>query len=270
MTGHTFIDIAADSRLDMQPPPRARRNWALFLDIDGTLLDLAASPGAVRMPPSLPRLLESIAALLDGALALVSGRAIADIDRLFAPLRLPAAGQHGGEVRPRAGGIARHMRAEGAIDDAVREHVERLARLAPRIRVEDKGLSIAFHYRDAPPLREWLRRNLLTIAQAAASPLRVMEGRMVWELLPVGHDKGSGIEVLMRAPPFIGRMPVFLGDDVTDEDGCLAATRFGGHALRVGPRRVLDRPIVFADPAAVRHWLATLPAMLLAADACRT
>lgn len=270
MTSRAYIDIAVDSRLDRRSPPRAARDWALFLDIDGTLLDIASTPESVRMPPSLPRLLESIAALLDGALALVSGRALADIDRLFAPLNVAAAGQHGGEVRPRAGGAARLVRAEGAVDDEVREQVRRLARLAPRIRIEDKGLSIAFHYREAPPLREWLQRSLLAIAQSASSPLRVMEGRMVWELLPVGHDKGTAIETLMRASPFAGRVPVFVGDDVTDEDGCLAATRFGGHALRVGPRRVRDRPIVFTDPADVRKWLATLPAMLLASDACRT
>ncbi|MBL8701929.1 MAG: trehalose-phosphatase [Alphaproteobacteria bacterium] len=270
MTTHAFIDIAAESRTDARVPPRAGRDWALFLDIDGTLLDIASTPGSVRVPPSLPRLVETIAGLLDGALALVSGRAIADIDRLFDPLALPTAGQHGGEIRPRAGGVARRVRAESAIDDHVRAGIERLARQAPRIRVEDKGLSVAFHYRYAPQLREWLHRHLERIATTAASPLRILEGRMVWELLPVGHDKGTAVDEFMRAPPFLGRVPIFVGDDVTDEDGCLAAIRHGGHALRVGPRRVLDRPIAFADPGAVRHWLAQLPAMLLAPDACRT
>lgn len=250
-------DAGPREHADLRPPPPAT-DWALFLDLDGTLLDLAATPDTVEVPPHLVRDLERAAARLGGALAIVSGRRIEDVDGLLRTASLTVAGQHGGELR-RAGepGI-RRAQAQAVLAVEAREHIARAASQWPGAIVEEKELGLAVHYRLAPWARDALGRAVGDVAAASGGGLRVLDADHVWEVMPTAFDKGTVLEALMHIPPFLGRRPVFVGDDVTDEDGFAAALRLGGMALRVGER--LDRasatPQVFADAAAVRAWLA--------------
>lgn len=229
-------------------------NWALFLDVDGTLLELADSPGAVRVGDAHRDLLASLARVTRGALALISGRSIGDLDALFAPLRLPAAGQHGIEVRLADGSLAR--RAAPA-DASLRDAAARLRQLQeshPGVFLEDKGVTLALHYRHAPALEPALRDALQAVLRGLGARWELQEGKFVFEIKPAGMDKGTAIAEFMRHAPFAGRTPVFLGDDLTDERGFEYMARCDGHAIKVGPgtsraRWRLD------DPAAARAWL---------------
>ncbi|HYD98108.1 MAG TPA: trehalose-phosphatase [Alphaproteobacteria bacterium] len=238
-------------------PPGPFEGWALFLDVDGTLLDIAPEPDAVAVPPNLAAVLAALSARLGGALALVSGRAVADLDRLFLPLVLPAAGQHGGELRRAAGGPVERAGREPGLD-AVQAAARGFAAGCPGILVEDKGTSVAVHYRDAP----WAAPNLLDALERAVAPagerLHIMRGKMVLEVKAKGTDKGAALRAFMTAPPFAGRVPVFIGDDVTDRDGFRAAEALGGHGVEVAPRPTGAARFRLDDPAAVRAWLAGL------------
>lgn len=238
-------------------PPAPSPHWALFLDIDGTLLDIAATPDTVDVPPTLVGDLMRIARRLDGALALVSGRRVADADRILRAGSITVAGQHGGELRRAGDATIRRATGLDALTSDARGHVARAASQWPGVILEEKELGIAVHYRLAPWARDALGREVAEIAAASGGGLRVIDGDRVWELVPAGFDKGTAIETLMSAPPFAGRRPVFIGDDVTDEDGFAATLRLGGIALRVGERRAEQSiaPRAFSDAAAVRIWL---------------
>lgn len=237
---------------DAALPPFAA-HWAFFLDIDGTLLDLADRPDAVRAGQDVHRLLEALQRGTGGALALISGRAVDDIDRLFAPSRFPAAGQHGVERRDAAGqlhqyGIAASPMRSEAI--GLREIVARHDGLL----LEDKGHSLALHYRLAPQLEGEAQSALRDAAARLGGEYEVLQGRMVVELKPSGRDKGKAIGEFMREPPFAGRTPVFIGDDRTDEYGFGVVNRLGGHTVKVGAGASTARHRV-AAAAAVREWL---------------
>jgi len=225
----------------------------LFLDLDGTLLDIAATPQGVEVHPTTVPTLARLSRGLAGALAILSGRAIADIDRLLAPLRLPAAGQHGAELRlDPAGPIER-----AAFPPRPHDWDARLAALAREhtgLLLEDKGLGVAVHYRNAPAAEPTVRRVLRGLVDGAQG-FALKSGKCVWEILPRGCDKGAALRRLMAAPPFAGRLPVVLGDDVTDEDAFRAAVALGGHAVRVGPPSAAATATL-AGPRAVRDWLA--------------
>jgi trehalose 6-phosphate phosphatase len=233
-------------------PPYSER-WALFLDIDGTLLDIARTPDSVAADARKLELLEKLRDAAGGALALISGRPVSNIDRLFAPLRLPLAGQHGVERRDAAGRVHREP-----VD------ATRLRRAAAPIRAfaeshrglvfEDKGYSVALHYRLAPLQREPARELVEAAAAELGSAFEVQHGKMVVELKPAGRDKGIAIEEFMREPPFSGRLPVFIGDDVTDEHGFRAVNRLGGHSVKVGEGESCARWRI-GDAPAVRAWL---------------
>jgi trehalose 6-phosphate phosphatase len=238
------------------------RPLALFLDVDGTLLDIRSRPEDVVVPADLRPMLESAWQSLDGAMALVSGRAIADLDRLFAPLRLPAAGQHGIELRLDPEGEAEIMPAR-AIDPALRLAVEAVARRHPGVELEDKGMTLAVHYRAVPPVGRFLGRDLRRLLAASGEGFMLGRGKMVFELRDSGYSKADAVEAFLARPPFAGRLPVFVGDDITDEDGFEAVERHGGIAMPVGEvhrqsGRRRDRSSTFAEPADVRNWLATL------------
>lgn len=229
-------------------------DWAFFLDIDGTLLDIVARPDAVRINPGELTLVENLARCAGGAAAVVSGRPIRRIDELFAPLRLPAAGQHGAERRDARGGMHRvRFPAEG-LQRAARE-IESFARSHPGLVFEDKGWSVALHYRLAPQLAGAAQAALREAAAALGAAFEVQAGKMVVELKPAGCDKGLAIEQFMAEPPFAGRTPVFLGDDVTDELGFRVVNRLGGHSVKVGEGDTAARWRL-SDPAAARAWLA--------------
>jgi trehalose 6-phosphate phosphatase len=246
------------------------RPWALFLDVDGTLLDISETPGGVTVPPGLAATLETVRGGLQGALAFVSGRAIADLDRLFTPLRLPAAGQHGSEIRLSPDSPVACL-ATAPIREALRHELAAITAAFPGAEMEDKGRTIAVHYRRAPGAAEPLTQCLRRIVQANETPLILTYGRKVLELRDAGHSKATAVHEFMRHPAFEGRVPLFVGDDVTDEDGFIAVEQYGGTALAVGTVHRPRRETAFAGPADVRTWLAHLSKTLAAGvEICRT
>jgi trehalose 6-phosphate phosphatase len=235
-----------------RPPFDIRCAW--FLDIDGTLLDIAAIPSAVKSAPSDTRLVTGLYAQTGGALALISGRSIHGIDGLFAPLHLPAAGQHGIERRDARGRIHRHPFPEDALRRAAAE-IHSFAAKHEGLVFEDKGASLALHYRLAPQLAGAVHAVVRKAAQHFGDGVEVQTGKMVAELKPSGRDKGIAIDEFMHEIPFRGRVPVFLGDDLTDEHGFHVVNRLGGHSVKIGPGTSAARWRL-RDAAAVREWLA--------------
>jgi len=206
---------------------------AYFLDLDGTLVDLAVTPGAVRLRADLPALLTHLQRASGGALAIISGRAIADLDRLFGGRRYPAAGQHGYERRDARGRRTARALSRHALAGA-RQGLAFLARMHPGLEFEDKGASLALHYRRAPRHAALARRAVQAVHGALGSRFVVTTGKCVVELTPAGRNKGSAIAAFMRERPFAGRTPIFVGDDRTDEHGFRVVNRLGGCSVKVG------------------------------------
>ena len=236
----------------MQTPPRLRSDAALFLDFDGTLVGIAETPEAIEVPQGLVALLTDIHDWLDGALAVVSGRQIDVLDRFLAPLRLPAAGEHGVQRRDATG----NMREQTPPDlQAVLDVANHLAGNYPDLLVERKHAAVALHYRRAPQLESLCRNALLGII-AKEPRLELLHGKAVFEVKPAGVNKGIAIDEFMNEPPFAGRMPVFAGDDTTDESGFAIVQPRGGVAIKVGAGPSLARHRL-ESPLAVFEWLAT-------------
>jgi trehalose 6-phosphate phosphatase len=233
-------------------PPYAA-NWAFFLDIDGTLLDIEGHPDHVRIGRAELDLVDGLHRATGGALALVSGRPLAGIDVLFDPLKLPIAGQHGAERRDGDGRRHRHQFPVEALHRAatpVRKFVARNEGLI----YEDKGASVALHYRLAPQLEAAARRVVENAVKSAGGAVEMQVGKMVFELKPAGCDKGKAIEQFLSDAPFVGRTPVFLGDDVTDEFGFRVVNRLKGHSIKIGAGTT-DARWRLANPAAAKAWL---------------
>jgi trehalose 6-phosphate phosphatase len=233
--------------------PRFSRDWALFLDVDGTLLDIAPHPAAVRVDAGLRQLLGRLCSASGGALALVSGRSVADVEALFAPLELCVAGQHGAERRDFAGRLHRQVRQPAGL----RVAAERLGRFAadrPGLVIENKGLNIAVHYRNAPGYERELADELARVLAELGEDFELQAGKMVFEVKPAGQSKGAAIAQFMREAPFKGRLPVFVGDDLTDESGFATTNKLGGHSIKVGAG---DSAASWRlpDPEGVRSWL---------------
>jgi trehalose 6-phosphate phosphatase len=229
--------------------------WCLFLDVDGTLLEFAETPDGVTVSAELIAQLDGLRTALAGAVALVSGRSVVQLDRLFAPLRLPVAGVHGLERRD-AGGNLQHYPVDAIKLAAAREALHTVAAAHPGLVLEDKGGALALHVRGAVALERLARSNAGRIAAQLGAGYQVLEGYRVFEIKPVVPDKGTAIESFLAERPFAGRMPVFLGDDVTDRDGFELVTRRGGISIAVGPR--VSAPWKLADVRAVRQWLSGL------------
>ena len=240
------------------PLPSANlRDIAVLLDIDGTILDIAPTPGAVIVPASLRQALTRLSRETGGALALVSGRPLGDIDLLFAPLRLPAIGGHGAEIRPSPhdGPETEHVHQ---LDGGLRNRLAELAVGAPGVLVEDKGYSLAVHYRLAPEQEGRVKEAVAAIqADWPQEPIEVLPGKSVVEIKPAGFHKGAAIRELMRHKPFAGRRPVFVGDDTTDESAFAVMPEFNGVGFSVG-REVPGTAHCFAAPSDVRRWLERL------------
>jgi trehalose 6-phosphate phosphatase len=242
------------SQIPLPPPPEA----ALFLDVDGTLLELAPTPESVVVSRDTRSLLEDCARSLSGAVALISGRRLADLDRLFAPLCLPAAGVHGLERR-QPGGTWVQPELPAGWREALLGPLQAFARRHPGLSLEDKGTALALHYRGAPAEQAAAEAMAEHLLQSSNLPTRLLRGKMVLEFMPVGSDKGQAIEAFMREPPYRDRTPVFIGDDVTDEAGFEAVNALGGCSLRVGglagsaARHSLDD--VHAVHTCLRRWL---------------
>jgi trehalose 6-phosphate phosphatase len=235
-------------------PPAAETGWAYFLDVDGTLLDIAETPGSVHVDAALLDLIARLYKASDGAVALISGRALSDLDERLGMLRLPMAGQHGLERRDVAGRLWMHApppEAKCAIKAALATALER----HPGLLLEDKGLTLALHYRRAPRLAGYAHRMMAQLAAGAGSTLELQKGKRVVELKPAGIDKGTAIGEYLAELPFQGRRPVFIGDDANDEHGFAEINRAGGVSIKVGPGRSCGR-YRLANVAAVRNWLA--------------
>ncbi|MBI1966307.1 MAG: trehalose-phosphatase [Betaproteobacteria bacterium] len=244
------------------PRPRASGTWAFFLDIDGTLIEHAERPDAVRADPAVLQLLAGLRAAAGGALALISGRPVAAIDSLFSPLRFPVAGLHGVERRDALGKLHSHSIAEKPL----RRAAGRLAASATRhagLIFEDKGLALALHYRQAPQLEEVAHGIAASVAVELGDGFELQRGKMVIEIKPGGRDKGVAIEDFLREVPFHGRTPVFVGDDLTDEYGFSVVNRLGGYSIKVGAGETAARWRL-ADAASVRGWLVQCAAALRA------
>jgi len=241
------------------PPalPEPSDDWALFLDVDGTLIEIADAPDDVSVDPAMIDILAKLARRFDGALALVSGRELETIDRLFRPLRLTAAGLHGLERRPPGGEIERSEAPNGPLD-RVREALRAFAAGDARLLVEDKGLTVALHYRRAPDRAGDVLSLAELLADDVGALLAVQRGKMVVEFRPRGPHKGDVVDRFMAEPPFAGRVPVFIGDDVTDEDGFAAVNRRHGHSVRVGPAETTEARWRIASVGELCRWLAAL------------
>ena len=233
------------------PPPQP--DWAYFFDIDGTLVDLADLPTGTRPDSVIQRLIEASYRSAGGAVALISGRSIADIDRMFPGRPFPAAGQHGMERRDATGRVSRHAFPSHELDGVRRRLADAVAR-HPGLFLEDKGLSLAVHYRRAPRLAAYVHRLVHKLVTPLGTRYCVLPGKRILEVKPAGKDKGVAVQEFMQEAPFRGRTPVFVGDDVTDEFGFKTVNRLDGHSIKVGPGRTVARWRL-GDVEAVRAWL---------------
>lgn len=227
--------------------------WAYFLDIDGTLLELAPSPDEIHVDEQLAQLVERLHAWTGGAVALITGRSIADVDRIFPLQGMAIAGQHGVELRTPDGHLSvHHAPLEGL--EAVRNRLAKVTERHPELLAEFKGVSVALHYRAAPRLAGYAHRLIRKLQSNFLPGHVVQRGKRVVELKPAGKDKGIAITELMQEAPFAGRLPVFLGDDSTDELGFTVVNELGGHSIKVGkgPSSASWR---LENVAAVRRWL---------------
>src|SRR6202521_4062133 len=230
---------------------------AILLDIDGTLLDLAPTPREVWVPPGLTKTLTGLLARSSGALALVSGRSLNDIDLIFAPDQFPAVGGHGAEMRLSTDSEAVATHAP-PMDRELKRRLAAIAKLSPGILLEDKGYSLALHYRLAPHAEKAIYEAVSLIrADLPNAPIEVLPGKCVCEIKHSGFTKATGVLELMAHEPFGGRRPIFIGDDVTDEAVFGIIPDLGGLAFSVG-RRAAGVTGHFDEPRDVRAWLASL------------
>lgn len=256
-------DLAPDMESSPSPVPAPRSlvphlgETAILLDIDGTLLDLAPTPREVWVPPGLAKTLGRLLERTSGALALVSGRSLNDIDLIFAPDQFPAIGGHGAEMRISADSEAVAAHAP-PMDKELKRRLAAIAKLSPGILLEDKGYSLALHYRLAPHAEKAIYEAVSLIrADLPNAPIEVLPGKSVCEIKHSGFDKASGVQELMTHEPFRGRRPLFIGDDVTDESVFAIMPDLKGLAFSVG-RRAQGVAGHFDEPSDVRAFLARL------------
>ena len=219
---------------------------ALLLDLDGTLLDFAPTPMAVIVPPTLKLTLARLCGELSGALAVITGRPVDQIDTLLPGIVPVVAGEHGGAIRP-APGAALQRPDLPSVPAALLTEAEAFAARHPGVLLEPKARGFAVHYRLAPASGPAVADAIAAWVSPLAAEFEALPAHMAWELRPRGATKGTAVAAIMALPDFTGRLPVFIGDDVTDEDGMVAARRMGGAGLFV--------PEAFGTPAAVRDWL---------------
>jgi trehalose 6-phosphate phosphatase len=230
---------------------------AILLDIDGTLLELKPTPREVFVPEGLSATLNGLREKTSGAMALVSGRSLNDIDLIFAPDQFPAVGGHGAEMRLGSSDEAVAVHAP-PLDKELKRRLATIAKLSPGILLEDKGYSLALHYRLAPHAEKAIYEAVSLIrADLPNAPIEVLPGKCVCEIKHSGFTKATGVRELMTHVPFRGRLPVFVGDDVTDESVFAIMPDFGGLAFSVG-RRAQGVAGHFDEPRDVRAWLARL------------
>ncbi len=236
----------------MNAPPAPSLDWCLFLDVDGTLVELAATPYEVRVDDALKSLLGEVAVRLGGGVALVSGRSIEYLDELFSPLRLPCAGLHGVERRKSSGAMSGASFHDSHLDRA-RTALGTLVQSHPGTLLEDKGRTIAVHFRLAPQFAPEVREKVAAVAAVLGTNYHVQAGDMMLEIKPRGFDKGGAVKAFLQEPPFSGRTPVYVGDDLTDLFGFKVVDDCSGISVAVGDR--VTARYHLDGPAAVRAWL---------------
>lgn len=234
-------------------PPKPCIEWAFFLDVDGTLLDIADTPDAVRVDTALLDLIGRLHRASGGAMALVSGRSLSDQEGLLGMPRLPMAGQHGLERRDAAGRLWIHA-APPAAKCAIKEALAPVLARHPGLLLEDKGLTLALHYRLAPHLAAYAHRLMTRLLRNTDEELEIQKGKRVVEVKPAGIDKGTAVAEYMAESPFQGRYPVFIGDDLNDEHGFAEVNKLGGTSIKVGKGSSCAR-FRLSNVAAVRRWL---------------
>ena len=261
-------EIAAHATEASQPSPstsarnrveqllRKQTPIALFLDIDGTLLEMALTPTTVRVPPGLSELLSVVATHLSGAMAIVTGRPIAEADELLQPLKFIAAGVHGAEMRTTVTGEIKPLTP--SFSPSLLHDIRMAAVSLPGIVTEDKGTGIAMHYRLAPELRDSLLMTLESLVPKYPDQFAIWEGRKVVEILPVGFSKGRALRTLAGLPEFADRVPIMIGDDIADIGAFHAAEELGGFGLKVAGEHFSKKEAAFAGPADVLGWLTAL------------
>ncbi len=227
---------------------------ALFLDVDGTLLEIAATPDRVRVPASLRNTLQISFEREHGALALLSGRSLDELDELFSPCIFPASGKHGLEVRLPSGKVIR-PEMDSSVLDRARRWLGMLQKDNRGLLLEDKGVALAMHYRLAPRLASEVEVVMNEMVVDLGEDFIVRPGKYVYELMPRGFDERSAIQMLMKEREFAGRTPVFVGDDPTDEVGFQAVNDMGGHSIRVGNLEKTAARYRFSSVSTVVAWL---------------
>lgn len=238
---------------------RQHQDTALFLDVDGTLIDIAERPDAVVVPDALPALVAGLSLHLDGALALVSGRTITELDRLFAPISLASAGGHGAQLRLQAGEPVLSAQVNSPLPAFLVDAIAALAASDSRLLFENKATSIALHYRGAPEMASALREKVDALLAEASKRTHetpdLIAGKMIFEIKPAGFDKGWAISQFLKQPSFGSRRPIMIGDDTTDEAAFALVEKSGGLSFGVG-RKLAGVQAVFDSPADVRLALA--------------
>jgi trehalose 6-phosphate phosphatase len=234
-------------------PPAPSLNWAYFLDVDGTLINIADTPQTVLVDTALLDLIASLHRASGGALALVSGRMISDLQSRLGLPQLPLAGLYGLERRDSAGRLWIHA-APPAAKAAIKEVLAPVLARHPGLLLEDKGLTLALHYRQAPKLAAYVHQVMGRLANGAGPGLELQRGKRVVELKPAGVDKGTAVTEYLAEPPFKGRRAVFIGDDLNDEHGFAEVNELDGISIKVGKGASCAR-FRLPDVAAVRHWL---------------
>jgi trehalose 6-phosphate phosphatase len=242
----------------MPPPPDNLEpsRLALFLDVDGTLLNIEDHPAGVKADPSLVALLTHLSKGFGGALSLISGRPIDDLDRIFGGARFAAAGGHGAELRLHPDDPVAISKC--SLPAAILERIRAFAGTDPGLLLEEKHGGVSLHYRRAPEFEERCTEFVHGLLPELRQDFRLIAGKMVFEFAPKDHHKGAAITEMMQHDPFANRRATFVGDDVTDEDGFRAVNAMEGITIRVGGSRDSEAVYSLTDVAAVRYWLESI------------
>lgn len=239
------------------PFQQSFESCALFLDIDGTLLDIAPSPDDVHAPTDLELTLNQLSQRLGGAMALLTGRQIDFVDRLFPAHQFAVAGLHGAESRAHSSAIERIEPDANFIK--AKAYLRAISRKLPGVVFEDKYAAAALHFRNTPAMQSNVEHSIALAADMVGPGWTVQRGKMVVELRPVGNDKGTALQRFMTEPVFSGRIPLAFGDDLTDEAMFRAAIKLGGHAVRIGDSlKGSSATALLPTPSDLRSWLTTL------------
>lgn len=246
-------ECVSGSRAEVERLLSSNEPVALFLDIDGTLLDVALTPSTVHVPPSLPSLIDALSTRLSGALAVITGRPLAEADKLLRPSKFIGAGVHGAQMR---------LTPEGSIDNltpsfdpALHADIKAIVRDLPGVVFEDKGSGVALHYRLVPELQSSLMVSLEGLIPKYPDQFTIWGGRKVLEILPVGFSKGRALRKLVSMPQFANRTPVMIGDDISDLEAFHAAEDLNGFGLKVAGENFSREESCFEGPAEVLEWL---------------